>query len=84
MQKLSCSDPLEIGKRSVSNRSRARARGGREYGVVRVVGDNLFGWVEAAHMWGAEVEMAVYRGHITTISLVMYFNYQTCVIAILL
>ena len=58
---LSPSGNLRTGKCTVVHRSRPRARGGRENIRVGVVGDNSFGWAEAAQLWGVEVEVIIHK-----------------------
>ena len=54
---------LRTGKRIVVHRSRPRARGWRENIRIGVVGDNSFGWAEAAQLWGVEVEVIIHKVH---------------------
>lgn len=52
---------LQTGEEFVNEYSRAHANGGREHVRVRVVGDQSFGWAEAACTWGAGLELVVHR-----------------------
>ena len=56
-------DHLQTGELKVNISSRPRVGGGRELVRVRVIGDRSFGWTEAAHLWGAQVEVVVHRNY---------------------
>ena len=72
---------LQTGELKVNICSRPRARGGRELVKVRIIGDRSFGWTEAAHLWGAQVEIVVHRNYNNHALSKMFNQPESCDVA---
>lgn len=52
---------LQIGEKVFNTGCKSLSRGGRNSVMFRVVGDDSFGWAEAAALWGGTVEAVIHR-----------------------
>ena len=52
---------LHTGEKLANVNSKSLSRGGRSSIIFRVIGDDSFGWAEAAALWGGDVDVIVHR-----------------------
>jgi len=52
---------LHTGEKLANVNSKSLSRGGRSSIIFQVIGDNSFGWAEAAALWGGDVDVIVHR-----------------------